>query len=86
MNQEALKETSALQVFTECVSKNFKENSKDGLGGEVLIKRKSASTDRLEDATEEELQVLSTKARLAETAQVRETQFMEHVEFLINST
>ena len=65
------KDSNALQVFTDSVSKSFKENSKEGLGGEVLIKRKCASNDRLEDATEEELQVLSTKARLAETAQVQ---------------
>ena len=62
--------SSSFQVFTELLSKNFKNSSENGLGGEVLIKRKNNLTNSLQDASEAELNVLSTKSRLAETAQV----------------
>lgn len=58
---------NSLDVFTKSLSSvsNQEENCV-----KFDIKRKNAATDQLEDASEAELGVLSTKARLAEVAQV----------------
>jgi len=54
-------EDNSLQVFTNALSEGNLN---------VQIKRKKQNCDSLEDATASELSVLSTKTKIAETAQV----------------